>query len=94
MKPRKAREVANGLVRKGFVASNSHHKFYSLHVDGKKTSIKTKISHGEDECNQYILRQIAKQIHLDERAFCDLLDCPLSHAAYVKILVRKKAILV
>ena len=94
MKARKAREVANGLVRKGFVVSKTHHNYYSLHVDGKKTSVHTKISHGARECDSYILAQMAKQLHLDQNQLRDLFDCPLSYGEYVKILVRKKTITV
>lgn len=94
MKPRKAKEVANGLKRKGFVASNTHHTYYALCVNGKKTCVHTKISHGERECDPFILGQIAKQLRVSEHELCDLLDCPLSHGEYVKLLVRKKAIVV
>ena len=89
MKPRKASDIASSLERKGFVASHSHHTYFILYVKGKKTTIRTKISNGKRECDQYILAQMAKQVHLSGSEFGSLLDCPLSHEALVDRLRNK-----
>ena len=45
--PRDAKEIGAGLQKKGFVPRENDHTFYHLIVNGKKTVISTKISHGD-----------------------------------------------
>lgn len=89
MKPRKASDVASSLERKGFRPHSSHHTFYVLYVSGKKSSVRTRISHGATECDSYILAQMAKQLCLSNAELSSLLDCPLSHDTFVNVLRRK-----
>ena len=89
MKPRKARLVTAGLERKGFVKSSSDHDYWTLHIHGHKTSIRAKISHGETECDSFVLGEIAKALKLSSSDLGRLLDCPLSYDAYVALLVQR-----
>ena len=84
--PRDARNVAAGLLGKGFVVREGDHHFYSLVVGGKKTGIFTKVSHGEKEIHDVLLGQMAKQARLVKKDFLDLVDCPLSADEYLKKL--------
>lgn len=84
--PKRARDVEASLCRKGFRQSNGDHAFFYLFVDGKKTGVKTKISHGEKEIGDNLLATMAKQVHLTKSRFKDLIECPLSEDDYVALL--------
>lgn len=45
----KTRKIINSLTAKGFMPQNGDHKYLLFFVNGKKTRIKTKVSHGEDK---------------------------------------------
>ena len=89
MRPRKARNVAHGLERKGFVRYEGDHRHYVLNVAGKSTGVRTKISHGTGECSRSILGEMAKDLHLSSSELKALLDCPLSKSAYLKLLCER-----
>ncbi|WP_018086946.1 hypothetical protein [Desulfurispora thermophila] len=97
MSSRKRSEVENGLVRKGFVKSNSDHKKFIYYTfNGKKTSVWTKTSHGSghNELSEDILRKIAKQCCLTRMDLNRLLDCPLNREDYERMLIEKGRIIV
>jgi len=52
------------LLKKGFNRHETHHTMLCLVVEGKKTSIRTRISHGQSKADDWLLRKIAKQLHL------------------------------
>jgi len=84
--PRDARDVASSLASKGFRERPGHHRFFHLHVAGKKTRIWTKTSHGCREIHDGLLSAMARQLRLAKREFHDLLECPLSAEEYVRKL--------
>ena len=49
----------------------------------------TKISHGNKEIGNYLIKQMSFQCHLDKSKFMDLSNCPLSKKEYFKILENK-----
>ena len=73
----KARKVLSGL-EKGFVQAEGDHTFLIFYVNGKKTSIHTKVSHGSNEINDYLINKMSIQIKLEKQKFLDLVNCPLS----------------
>jgi predicted RNA binding protein YcfA (HicA-like mRNA interferase family) len=85
----KARKVLKGLEKKGFVQAEGDHAFLILHVNGKKTSIHTKISHGSNEINDYLINKISIQLKLEQKKFLDLVNCPLSIENYLEELKSK-----
>lgn len=91
---RKTRELKQGLKNKGFKESNRDHKFYILYIDGKKTHVKTKISHGAKEYDDGLLNGMKQQVRLDtKQQFLNLVDCPMTKEEYVKLLIEKNIIL-
>src|SRR5205823_4623038 len=54
-----------------------------LWVDGKKTRIYTKVSHGEKEIPDNLLGAMARQLNLNKKQFLELVDCPLTREIYV-----------
>jgi hypothetical protein len=88
----KTNDIRNGLIRKGFVQDNRHHKYYIMYVDGVKTKVRTRISHGESEINDALINKMKKQVHLSKEDFFRLVECPLSKEGYIEILIREGTI--
>ncbi len=88
MGSRKTREIKTALQRKGFVQSNSDHKVFRLHVQGKITAIRTHLSHGSNEYNDNLLALVARQLKLRRSQLDDLIDCPLSAEDYIAQLLK------
>lgn len=84
--PRKAKDVSANLLRKGFQQREGDHSFFRLYVDGKKTRVGTKISHGEKEIQDGLLGQMARDTKLVKHEFLDLVDCPMTAQRYVELL--------
>jgi len=82
----KTKDIIYSLNKKGFVQDEKDHKFFYLFVNNKKTSIFTKISHGESEIDDSLIGLMAGQTRLRKKGFLDLIKCPLSFEKYVKIL--------
>ena len=89
MKPRKSKEMRTVLEQKGFVPAKRAHVFMFLHVNGKKTSVRTMVSHGVKEYGDNLLKQVARQLHLTSGELDGLFDCPLTGAKYVSLLSEK-----
>jgi hypothetical protein len=92
MASRKAREIKDSLIKKGFISVQRDHTYLFLYVDGRKSSIHTKISHGIKEYGDNLLSLMSRQLHLSTKQLDDLLDCPLSYDDYLSILKDKKEI--
>ena len=88
----KTRVIRKALEAKGFQKDNTHHEMYWLVVDGKKTSIRTRISHGASEYDDHLISQVSSQVKLSKRQFLRFVDCALKHTPYVKFLVRNSHI--
>jgi hypothetical protein len=82
----RARNVITGLMRKGFNRTNKHHVYLTLHINGKKTNVFTKISHGINEINDYLINRMSIQVKLEKNQFVDLVNCPLSLEQYTEEL--------
>lgn len=89
MSPRKTDQIGAALTSKGFQAQDTHHEMYWLYVDGKKTSVRTRLSHGEREYGDNLLGQMAKQVGLVRRELDDLIDCPLTGPQYRALLIER-----
>jgi len=81
--------IATALRRKSFETYKSHHLMYWLVVKGQRTAIRTRISHGERKADDWLLGQIARQLHLSKQELEDLIDCPLSGEQYVRLMVER-----
>lgn len=84
MSSRSSEDIKAGLSRKGFVKKNGDHVFLWFHYEGKKTSIRTKVSHGDAECGDSLLLLMARQLGLTKAEFLDLVDCPMSQDEFVR----------
>jgi hypothetical protein len=89
MATRKAREIKEGLTKKGFIAYQRDHTYLFFSVEGRKSCIHTKISHGNKEYGDNLLSLVARGLHISTKQLDDLLDCPLSYEDYLAILRAK-----
>jgi hypothetical protein len=82
--PRKKSEVVSGLENKGFHKGTGDHIFLTYFaIDGRKTSVFTKISRGsKNEIDENLLGKMAQQCKLARKRFLDLIDCPMSRNEY------------
>ncbi len=83
----KTKDICTSLTNKGFKEDNTHHKMYWLHVGDKKTSIRTRISHGEAEYGDNLIAKVAKQMNLTKKQLFSFVECTLGGEMYLKILV-------
>lgn len=83
--PIKTRLIEASLLKKGFTKDSTHHEMLWLEVREKRTSIRTRISHGEDEYDASLLKQMEKQLKLSGRRdfFLGLVKCPVSGQDYL-----------
>lgn len=93
MASRKTREIENALLSKGFIRSDSNHRFFHLYVDGKRTPIRTYLSHGVSEYGDDLLSKVRQQMKLrSKKELLEFIDCPVTHEDYVEI-VREAGLL-
>lgn len=83
------RQIDQALQSKGFRKRESHHAVYILFIGDRKTSIRTKLSHGRQEYGDSLLAQMARQLGLSRAELNDLIRCPLSGTQYVKLLEQR-----
>ena len=86
---RERRLVDRSLSNKGFYRNpDSHHISFAYEtVDGKRTSIRTRISHGRDRVlSDSLMGMMARQGKLTRSQFNDLVDCPMDRVQYEALL--------
>jgi hypothetical protein len=87
----KARDVRAALCGKGFQEHNDRdHQYYFFYYHGRKSSIKTKISHNEKEIDDYLCSAMSRQINLTRSQFRDLVECPLTAEGYLTLMMNAK----
>lgn len=86
-----AKKTHKNLLKKGFEEAKNKsidHKYLELFYEGKLV-LHTKISHGEKDLRDFLIKQMSYQCKLDKPDFMDLANCPLSKEQYFKILEAK-----
>ena len=86
--PAERSQIVSSLQAKGFRPKEGDHTFYTLFVDGKKSSVFTKISHGSQyrEYSDSLLDKVKRQMGLTMAQLYDFIDCRLGYDAYLQIL--------
>jgi predicted RNA binding protein YcfA (HicA-like mRNA interferase family) len=85
MSSRNNTKIQRALLKKGFKKVNTDHKVLIFYHDNKKTSIHTKVSHGNAEVSDHLIGKMAKQISLTKPQFEGVIDCNLQKKDLVKI---------
>ena len=81
----KRRDIERALERKGFKRTEGNHSFFIYYTQaGKKTTVRTKTSHGRGslDIGAPLISRMAKQCKLTSGDFRQLVDCPLSRRRY------------
>ncbi len=82
-------KVQENLPRKGFLETDDRkHIFYHLHHEGKKTHIRTQVSHGSKYkvLGDDLVSKMARQCKLTTKNFIGLAECNVSQADYIRLL--------
>ena len=87
--PRKARTIRAAFLSKGFIFDETHHEMFWLVVCGKKTSIRTRISHGAKEYGDQLLTLMSRQIGLSKTELYRLVDCSMDGEKLKTLLVEQ-----
>jgi hypothetical protein len=85
----KTKDIRKALTGKGFQNTESHHEMFWLFAYGKKTSIRTRLSHGCEEYDDSLLGLMAKQLKLKRGELNRLIECPMSGDEYLDGLVQR-----
>ncbi len=84
----KSKDIHRALTGKGFRVVESHHEMLWFFVQGRKTSIRTRLSHGSDEYDDGLLGQMARQLKLKRADLDKLIGCPLTEKEYADKLIH------
>lgn len=85
----KTKDMGSALSKKGFKIHQSHHTFYVFYVNGKKTNIKTFISHGKKEYRDALISAMKKQLHLSREEFDNLIACTLKEEMLIELYSKR-----
>jgi hypothetical protein len=84
--------VKSSLESKGFqLGKGDHHQLF-LMVDGKRTPIRTKISHGRKMYTDGLWKCLKDQLKLTNEELHDFLRCALNYDGYISLLISKNII--
>jgi acyl-CoA hydrolase len=79
---------SNALVNKGFARVESkHHTMFWLVVHGTRTSIRTRISHGQRKVDDTLLSEIARELHLPKRDLLRFIQCEITAEGYADLMI-------
>jgi len=87
MSVRSCREIEAALTRKDFRVVTNDHRWLWFYYKGKKTTIRTLLSHGAPDYGDQLLGLMARQLRLQRPQLNLLLDCPMSAESYAGILI-------
>jgi len=83
-----SKTTQRNLRKKGFIDSPGDHKRLELFINNKFI-LHTKVSHNNEDIDDYLIKQMSVQCKLDKNQFIELAKCPLSKEEYFKILKTK-----
>ena len=96
MKPIKAKDLENALLKKGFQKQEgSNHAQYFFYYQNKKTSIRVSVSRGSKSTyGGYLINCVRKQMNLDDNQQLEsFVDCTFSEQSYCNHLLATKKIM-
>jgi len=86
MASRDRETIKESLQKKGFLLKEGgdHWRFVYMSIDGRKTSVNTKMSRGTKYkmINDGLLAQMSKQCKLPKADFIEFIDCTLTRDSY------------
>lgn len=86
----KTKAIRTSLASKGFVENRTgHHIWFRFYVDEKKTKYRTKLSHGDKEIGDPLIKSMARQLDISHDQFAGIVSCTVS-ASEVQQIYREK----
>jgi len=81
-------EYKSALLKKGFRSErDTGDEIIYLYLDGKKTHVFTKVSHGSaEDIRNVLLDKMKKQLYVTNKQFEELIGCTMDGPGYLKIL--------
>lgn len=87
MASRRGTTIHAALQRKGFRTDNNDHHYLVLYIQGRKTSVRTKVSHSNIDYGDSLLSRMKQQLRLPTvRQLLRLIDCPMESEEYLTLL--------
>jgi len=87
-------ELVGALEKKGFKRENRDHIFFFFYVNGRKTSIRTMVSHNDKMINDWLQTRIAKQMGITKPELDKFVECSMTQDIYCDVLVERKKIMI
>lgn len=88
----KSKDVYKKLLSKGFKHEDNDH-IHLIFYHENRTKIRTRISHGSGKnIDDYLIKQMSLQLHLEKSEFLELIDCKFSHQQYAEKMIKDKHI--
>lgn len=76
-------EIEYALTHKGFSRENArHHVMYWFRLDGRKTSVRTRMSHGASEIGDNLISRMAREMRISRADFLRFVECEMSGTDY------------
>jgi hypothetical protein len=85
--PLPTKDIRRALCRKGFREDETHHTMFWFWHDGRKTSVRTYLSHGAKEYPEGLLGAVAREMKLKNRDLRRFVDCSMDAAEYQRVLL-------
>lgn len=74
------------LLSKGFREEKTHHEMLWFYAGDKKTSIRTRFSHGVKEYDDWLCALVRKQMNLRGNEFVRFMECPMGYGEYLDLM--------
>jgi len=86
----RSEEIARALLAKGFREEQGRHRKFVFYYQGKRTNIRTMLSHGSKDIQKDLLSAIKRQLQFDTvEQLRDFINCPMEYNDYVAHLQNK-----
>ena len=80
----------SALTSKGFEQIESkHHTMFWLVAGGSRRAVRTRLSHGQKKVDDWLLNQIARELHLSKRELLQFIECEIKQGDYVQLMVQR-----
>jgi hypothetical protein len=84
-----ASEFSRALVSKGFDRSQGkHHTMFHLTAYGRRTSVRTRLSHGGRRVDDWLPSQIARELHITKRELLRFVKCEIGEQEYLDMMIE------
>jgi len=80
-----AKNTIANFLKKGFVKSNSHHRYYEFWFENKLI-VKTYSSHNSESIDDFLIGSMRRQCNMDKAFFIEFAKCTKSKEDYITLL--------